>query len=256
LATIHSEPAPSGTGSAVVELVDLVVAVGAGAVVVVGALVAVGGLVRGLIVEAGAGVVGAVVVAGAVLVGGAVVGAGAVVVGAEVALAVGAAVGVGVVPLLATLNFPRRLDLVPSDHVSPTRMRCDPSASFEVSYGSAVPLRAVPTRSEGQAHYGSNRWRRTRRAVQVEIDLVESRLVPYEDVDLPLLASNHRAARQPTDRGSGSRQVLTSRSGSRLHTQAAHCEDDADTECDHEFAAAQRRPRPSLRHVHPSPVKN
>jgi hypothetical protein len=120
LATIHSEPAPSGTGSAVVELVDLVVAVGAGAVVVVGALVAVGGLVRGLIVEAGAGVVGAVVVAGAVLVGGAVVGAGAVVVGAEVALAVGAAVGVGVVPLLATLNFPRRLDFVPSDHVSPT----------------------------------------------------------------------------------------------------------------------------------------
>ena len=120
MATIHSEPAPSGTGSAVVELVDLVVAVGAGAVVVVGALVAVGGLVRGLIVEAGAGVVGAVVVAGAVLVGGAVVGAGAVVVGAEVALAVGAAVGVGVVPLLATLNFPRRLDLVPSDHVSPT----------------------------------------------------------------------------------------------------------------------------------------
>ena len=121
MATIHSEPAPSGTGSAVVELVDLVVAVGAGAVVVVGALVAVGGLVvGGLIVEAGAVVVGAVVVAGAVLVGGAVVGAGAVVVGAEVALAVGAAVGVGVVPLLATLNFPRRLDLVPSDHVSPT----------------------------------------------------------------------------------------------------------------------------------------
>ena len=186
MATIHSEPAPSGTGSAVVELVDLVVAVGAGAVVVVGALVAVGGLVvGGLIVEAGAVVVGAVVVAGAVLVGGAVVGAGAVVVGAEVALAVGAAVGVGVVLLLATLNFPRRLDLVPSDHVSPTRMRCDPSASFEVSYGSAVPLRAVPTRSEGQARYGSNRWRRTRRAVQVEIDLVESGGVPYEDVDLP-----------------------------------------------------------------------
>jgi hypothetical protein len=175
----------------VVELVGLVVAVGGGAVVVVGALVAVGGLVvgglvvGGLIVEAGAVVVGAVVVAGAVLVGGAVVGVGAVVVGAEVAVAVGAAVGVGVVPLLATLNFPRRLDLVPSDHVSTTRMRCDPSASFEVSYGSAVPLRAVPTRSEGQARYRSNRWRRTRRAVQVEIDLVESGGVPYEDVNLP-----------------------------------------------------------------------
>jgi hypothetical protein len=130
----------------VVELVGLVVAVGGGAVVVVGAPVGVGGLVvGGLIVEAGAVVVGAVVVAGAVL----VVGVGAVVVGAEVAVAVGAAVGVGVVPLLATLNFPRRLDLVPSDHVSTTRMRCDPSASFEVSYGSAVPLRAVPTRSKG-----------------------------------------------------------------------------------------------------------
>jgi hypothetical protein len=148
---------PFGTGplGTVVELVGLVVAVGGGAVVVVGALVAVGGLVvgglvvGGLIVEAGAVVVGAVVVAGAVLAGGAVVGAGAVVVGAEVAVAVGAAVGVGVVPLLATLNFPRRLDLVPSDHVSTTRMRCDPSASFEVSYGSAVPLRAVPTRSKG-----------------------------------------------------------------------------------------------------------
>jgi hypothetical protein len=143
---------PFGTGplGTVVELVGLVVAVGGGAVVVVGAPVGVGGLVvGGLIVEAGAVVVGAVVVAGAVLVGGAVVGVGAVVVGAEVAVAVGAAVGVGVVPLLATLNFPRRLDLVPSDHVSTTRMRCDPSASFEVSYGSAVPLRAVPTRSKG-----------------------------------------------------------------------------------------------------------
>jgi hypothetical protein len=128
---------------------------GGGAVVVVGALVAVGGLVvgdlvgGGLIVGPGAVVVGAVVVAGAVLVGGAVVGAGAVVVGAEVAVVVGAAVGVGVVPSLAILNFPRRLDLVPSDHVRTTLMRCDPFASFEVSYGSAVPLRAVPTRSKG-----------------------------------------------------------------------------------------------------------
>ncbi|HEY6811880.1 MAG TPA: hypothetical protein VI074_04230 [Propionibacteriaceae bacterium] len=146
---------PFGTGRAVVELVGLVVAVGGGAVVVVGALVSVGGsvvgglVVGGLIVGPGAVVVGAVVVAGAVLVGGAVVGAGAVVVGAEVAVAVGAAVGVGVVPLLAILNFALRLDLVPSDHVSTTRMRCDPSASFEVSYGSAVPLRAVPARSKG-----------------------------------------------------------------------------------------------------------
>lgn len=126
--------APLEAGNVVVEVVGLPVAV------VGGALVAVGGLLVG----AGAVVVGAVVVAGAVL-----VGAGAVVVGADVAVVVGEAVGVGAVTLLATLKSPRRLDLLPSDHVSTTVIRCDPSFSFVVSYGSALPSLAVPAKSNG-----------------------------------------------------------------------------------------------------------
>jgi hypothetical protein len=86
---------------------------------------------------------GAVVVAG---------GAGAVVVVVGVGSAagvVGAVVGVVVVPLLSTAKFPRRLEVVPFDQVNTTRMLCDPSVSFEVSYGSAVPSAAVPAKSKG-----------------------------------------------------------------------------------------------------------
>ena len=104
------------------------VVVGAGAVVVVvgsgaGAVV--------VVVGSGGAVVGAVVVGGAV--GGAVVA--------------GAVVGVVVAPL-ATVKSPRR-QVLPSAHVSTTRMLCDPSASFVVSYGTAVPSAAVPAKSKG-----------------------------------------------------------------------------------------------------------
>src|SRR5215211_4033016 len=75
----------------------------------------------------------------------AIVAAGA---GAAVVVAVGAAVGVVVTPL-ATVKFARRLEVVPSDHVNTTLMPCDPSASFFVSYGSAVPSAAVPAKSKG-----------------------------------------------------------------------------------------------------------
>jgi hypothetical protein len=119
---------------------------------------AVGAVVVGAVVV-GADVVGgaAVVVVGAEVVGGAVVvvgGAGAVVVVAGVGAAVGAVVvgavlGVVVAPLLATLKFPRRLDVVPFDQVSTTRMVWDPSESFVVSNGSAVPSPAVPAKSKG-----------------------------------------------------------------------------------------------------------
>ena len=101
-------------------------------------------------------VVGVVVV---VVVGAAVVAAGPAVVGAagaavfvavgEAVDVVGVAVGVAVVPPLATVKFPRPLDLVPSDHVSTTLMVCDPSASSVVSYGIAVPSPAVPAKSKG-----------------------------------------------------------------------------------------------------------
>jgi hypothetical protein len=124
--------APLGTGS-VVDAVGAVVvgAVVVGAEVVGGAVVVVGGA-------------GAVVVAS---------GAGAVVLvvgdGAVVVVAVGAEVGVVVTLPLATVKFPRRLDVVPFDQVSTTRMVWDPSESFVVSYGSAVPSAAVPAKSKG-----------------------------------------------------------------------------------------------------------
>jgi hypothetical protein len=107
----------------------------------------------------GVGVAGGVVVGVAVVVvGAAVVVAGAVVVvavGEAVFVAVGEAVVVGAglvvgaTPLLATVKFPRRREVVPFDHVSTTLMLWDPSASFVVSYGTAVPSSAVPAKSKG-----------------------------------------------------------------------------------------------------------
>jgi hypothetical protein len=128
---------PSGAGSAVVDVV------GDAAVVVVGTVVA-GAVVAGAVV--GGGVVAGAVVAGAVVAGAVVVVVGA---GAAVVVVVGAVVGVVVTPLLATVMFPRRRDVVPSDQVSTALMLCDPSASFVVSYGSAVPSAAVPAKSKG-----------------------------------------------------------------------------------------------------------
>jgi hypothetical protein len=97
--------------------------------------------------------------AGAAVVGGAVVtvgfgAGGAVVVGGSVGVSVGVAVGVGgvlgvVAPLLETVKVPRRLEVVPSDHVMTVLMVCDPSASFVVSYGVAEPSAAVPAKSYG-----------------------------------------------------------------------------------------------------------
>jgi hypothetical protein len=72
----------------------------------------------------------AVVVGDAVV---AVVGAEVVVADGVVVGAVGEAVVVAVGPLLATVKSQRRLELVPSDHVSTALMVCDPSASFVVS---------------------------------------------------------------------------------------------------------------------------
>jgi hypothetical protein len=132
---------PFGAGSVVVDVVGTRVAVVVGAAVVV-----VGAEVVG----------GAVVVAGAEVVGGAVVvaaGAGAVVVvvgaGAVDVVFVGELVGVVVSLWLATVKSARRLDLLPFDQVSRTLMVCEPSASFVVSYGSAVPSGAVPAKSKG-----------------------------------------------------------------------------------------------------------
>jgi hypothetical protein len=95
-----------------------------------------------------------------VVVGAAVVAAGAVVVGAAdeavlvavgeaVVVVVGEGLVVGATPLLATVKFPRRPEVVPFDHVSTTLMLWDPSASFVVSYGTAVPSSAVPAKSKG-----------------------------------------------------------------------------------------------------------
>jgi hypothetical protein len=113
---------------------------------------AVGAVVGGAVVV-GADVVGAAAVAvmgGAVVVAG---DAGAVVVvvgvGAAVGAVVGAVVGVVVASLLATLKSARRLDVLPSAHVSTTRMVWDPLESLVVSYGTAVPSAAVPARSKG-----------------------------------------------------------------------------------------------------------
>ena len=107
----------------------------------------------------GVDVASGVVVGVAVLVVGAAAEvAGTVVFGAvgEPVLAVGGvvgavneALGVAVAPLLATVKFARRLDVLPFDHVSTARMVCDPPASLVVSYGSAVPSVAVPAKSKG-----------------------------------------------------------------------------------------------------------
>jgi len=136
-----------------IPLVSFTVGVGLGVSVSVGVGLAVSVGV-GVGADVGVGVVGADVVGGAVVVGGrtgAVVVASAVVVAVgagAVVVAVGAVVGVVVAPL-ATVKFARRLELVPSDHVSTALMRCDPSASFFVSYGTAVPSAAVPAKSKG-----------------------------------------------------------------------------------------------------------
>jgi hypothetical protein len=88
------------------------------------------------------------VVAGAVVLGA--VGEAVSVAGGEAGVDVVAdVVGVAVAPMFATVKFPRRLDMVPSDHVSTTLMLCDPSASVVVSYGTAVPSSAVPAKSKG-----------------------------------------------------------------------------------------------------------
>jgi hypothetical protein len=110
----------------------------------------------------GVDVAGGVVVGVAVVVvGAAAVVAGTVVFGAvgepvfvavgegAVVAVVGAVVGVVVTPLFATVKFPRRLEVVPFDQVSIARMLCDPSVSFVVSYGSAVPSAAAPAKSNG-----------------------------------------------------------------------------------------------------------
>jgi hypothetical protein len=146
---------PLGAGGT--DVGGLTVVVVGGAVAVVGAVVIVGfgAVVVGfgaVVVGCGAGavVVGAVVVgfgAGAVVVGAVVVGfgAGAVVAGAVV----GEGLVVGGTPVFVTVNSPRRLEVLPSAQVSTTLMRCIPLASLVVSYGRAVPLRAVPARSKG-----------------------------------------------------------------------------------------------------------
>ena len=99
---------------------------------------------------------GAVVGVAVVVVGAAAVVAGTLLLGAvgDPVVAVGAMVGVGseavgiaVAPLLATVKFARRLDVLPFDHVSTAWMVCDPPASAVVSYGSAVPSVAVPAKS-------------------------------------------------------------------------------------------------------------
>jgi hypothetical protein len=110
----------------------------------------------------GVDVAGGVVVGVAVVVVGvAAVVAGTVVFGAvdepvfvavgeaAVVAVVGAVVGVVVTPLFATVKFPPRREVVPFHHVSTTLMLWDPSASFVVSYGTAVPSPAVPAKSKG-----------------------------------------------------------------------------------------------------------
>jgi hypothetical protein len=174
---------PFGAASVVVAVGDGLVVVGATAGAVVAGAVVAGAVVAGAVVAgavvagavvAGAVVAGAVVagavVAGAVVAGAVVAGAvvavagavvaGAVVAGAVVAGACGAdavVVGFGegivgaVPPLLATVKCPRRLEVWPSDHFRTALIVCDPSPSFVVSYGTAVPSAAVPARSKGAA---------------------------------------------------------------------------------------------------------
>jgi hypothetical protein len=139
---------PLGTGCAVTDVVGTEVAVdvvGAAVVVVVGAVV-VGTAVVVAIGGAVAVVVGTTVVAvgEAVVV---VVGTTVVAVGEAVVVVVGGEVVV--VTRLATVKSSRLRDVVPFDNVIRALMLCDPSASFVVSYGSAVPSAAVPAKSKG-----------------------------------------------------------------------------------------------------------
>jgi hypothetical protein len=121
------------------------------AVAVVGAVVGVAGTVvfdavgEAVFVAVGEAVVDVVGEAVFVAVGEAVVD----VVGEAVVDVVGEAGGVVVAPLLATVKFPPRREVVPFDHVSTTLMLWDPSDSFVVSYGTAVPSSAVPAKSKG-----------------------------------------------------------------------------------------------------------
>jgi hypothetical protein len=114
----------------------------------VGVCVVVAG-VGGAVVGVAVAVVGAVVGVAGTVVFGAVGEAVFVAVGEAVVDVVGEAGGVVVAPLLATAKFPPRREVVPFDHVSTTLMLWDPSDSFVVSYGTAVPSSAVPAKSKG-----------------------------------------------------------------------------------------------------------
>ena len=59
------------------------------------------------------------------------------------------AVGAGVALSLSTVKVARRLEVLPLRHVQTTLIVCDPSTSFVVSYGRALPSTAVPARSNG-----------------------------------------------------------------------------------------------------------
>jgi hypothetical protein len=74
---------------------------------------------------------------------------GSVLVGSVVGgVLVGGVVG-GVTLPFSILKSARLLDFAPSDRVSTALSRCDPSASFVVSYGLAVPSAVVPAKSKG-----------------------------------------------------------------------------------------------------------
>jgi hypothetical protein len=108
-------------------IIDVVVRLEAEVVLRVGVADALG--VASVVVDAEDAAV-AVVVGDAVV---AVVGAAMVVAGGVLVGAVGEAVVVGIALLLATVKSERRLELVPSNHVTTALMVCDPSASFVVS---------------------------------------------------------------------------------------------------------------------------
>jgi hypothetical protein len=143
---------PFGAGSVGSTVGDGLVVVGStvgDGLVVVGSTVGDGLVVVGSTVGDGLAVVGSTVGDGLVVVGSTVgdgsVGSGVVAVG------VGEGVVCGVVPLLMMVKSPRRLEVWPSDHFRTALMVCDPSGSFVVSYGTAVPSAAVPARSKGAA---------------------------------------------------------------------------------------------------------
>ena len=149
-----SEP-PDPDGVGVGDFVLVGVGTGEGLVLlgaVVGSFVALGELLEaGIVGELGAvAVLGCDVGAGAVLgcdVGCCVVGGAGV--GVALVDIIGEAVGGAVALLFATVNCPRRLEVLPFDHFRTTRIVCEPSASFVVSYGRAVPSPAVPAKSKG-----------------------------------------------------------------------------------------------------------